>query len=422
MNILFISYYNPLGQGGFEKQARGLLKTLIKDGHRIACLCVSTPEQAHIFSQQLEKSNLFSLGVFVLNHREKDYKWITKILFWLSQNPARYLASQFPTLQDNFQRAIAQINQKICLDVIHCLGLKTSYFLPSQGSLPIIIDLVDSRTQYKKRAIYYYLQNHPSRIIKEVLDFYKTLKIEKNTLANFSKYPVAVVSKEDAKLLKKIHHSSSIHTVCHPVTIDPNKLVTKKQFSLQEKSKHKLVFYGFMDHVNFDALCYLIKQILPIIRQKYNQIELDITGYNLPQEIKILPNQQSSIKVIENVKDISNFLAEATLTCWAFRYGSGLKNKIIESMVMGKPVVTTKIGAEALTEKQKQGLLIADRAEDLAKHIIYLLDNPQECSRLGKINRQIALTEFTWEKKAKDYLNLYQLSQQKHQQHNLVQV
>ena len=422
MNILFISYYNPLGKGGFEKQARGLFQTLIKDGHQLACLCVSTPEESQLFAQQLKESKLFDLGTFILNNREKHYGLKAKILFWLSKNPARYLASQFPNLQENFHKTIEQINKEINFDVIHCLGLKTLYFLPDKIPLPIIADLVDSRTQYKKRAVSYYFRNYPYKIITGVIDFYKTLKLEKNILLNYSQYPIAVVSKEDANLLNQISNVSSIHTVCHPVAIKTCDLNRKKQYSTKNIQKQKLVFYGFMDHVNFDALSYLIKSILPIVRKRYPEIKLEITGYNLPQEVNILSAQQSSIKIIRNVDNISDFLAEATLTCWAFRYGSGLKNKIIESMLMGKPVVTTTIGAEALTEQQKQGLLIADRAEDLAKHIIYLLDNPQERSRLGEINRHIALTEFTWEKKAKDYLNLYKLAQQKHQQNNLLKV
>jgi glycosyltransferase involved in cell wall biosynthesis len=89
-----------------------------------------------------------------------------------------------------------------------------------------------------------------------------------------------------------------------------------------------------------------------------------------------------------------------------------IKNKIIESMALSKPVVTTTIGTEALTESQKKGLLIADDSQGLADHVIYLLDNPNERLRLGEINHQIAITDFTWEKKAQDYLKLYQLAQQ----------
>lgn len=413
MKILFVAYYNPLGKGGFEKQARGLFRTLKAQGHQIACLCVNTSGNTQDFISCLESCNIFNLGVYAIEHQENSYSLKAKIFFWLSKNPALYLASQFAQLQSHFQDKFTSIKRDIQPDIIHCLGLRTAYYLPVERSIPTIIDLVDSKTQYKKRAIYYQRKNNFKQYIYSIFDYYKTLKIERDILLNYTEFPVTVVSKKDAEVIKKISPNSLVSTVCHPVAIEDK--IAEQNFQLKKGNQEqpKLVFYGFMDYVNLDALLFLAKEIFPLVKQQFPAIKLMITGYNLPQKVNVLASQESSIEIVKNVGNISQFLSQATLTCWAFRYGSGVKNKILESMYLGKPVVTTNIGAEAFNESQKRGMLIADKPEELANYIIDLLYNPEECQRLGTINQQIIATDFTWEKKAQDYLNLYQIARQK---------
>ncbi len=405
MNILFVSYHNPLGQGGFEKQTRGLFRSLIEDGHRVACFCIADPNKSSKLEHQLKSCGLFDLGVFTIEHQEKPYKLSSKILFWFAQKPGLFLAQQFPIFQQSFQKKLDQIKRIIEIDVIHYLGLKTAYFLPQKAEFPVVLDLVDSRVHYKKRAMQYYLANKPRYFLASVIDFCKTFKLEKDVLETYSNYPVAVVSAKDANLLTKIRSQTSVHTVCHPVTLKD------QNYKPQATLNKKLVFYGFMDHVNSDAMFYLIDKILPIVRTQYPQTILEITGYDLPLKIEEIAQSKHWIKISKRVNNINLFLASATLTCWPFRYGSGVKNKILESMYMGKPIVTTTIGAEAFTEKQKRGMLIADRPQDLANHIINLLNNQDECFRLGEINRQIVTADFTWKQKAQDYLELYKIAQ-----------
>lgn len=413
MKILFVSYYSPLGQGGFEKQARGLFQTLIENGHQIACLCVSPIEKVSELESRLEATNMFQLGVSVIPYQEKSHNFKTKILFWFNSQPAKFLAKRHGNLSELIKEKIDYICQQSKIDYIHCLGLRTAYFIPRQLSIPVIIDLVDSWTQHKARMISYYLKHQLKKLPTALIDFLKTKKIERNVLYLYSnRYPFAVVSSIDAKVLKQLCPKAEVHVVTHPVAIS----VAKSQLANNPNPNisRLIVFYGFLEQAsNQEALMLLVDKILPLVLQKYPDLKLSVTGFNISAKVYHLANQFEWIKVLPSIDKIDDFLDRATLTCWPFRSGSGFKNKILESMVLGKPVVTTTIGAEALTEKQQQGLLIANRAEDLAKHIIYLLDNPQECERLGRINRQIALTEFTWEQKAKDYLKLYQLAKTK---------
>ncbi|MDH6076674.1 glycosyltransferase family 4 protein [Chrysosporum ovalisporum FSS-45] len=407
MRILFFSYYNPLGKGGFEKQGMGLMKTLASQGHELACLTVATPDNANQIKSNLEATQIFKLGCFVIPHQEKKYSLKAKILFWISSNPVDVILGETSELKCQVDSIINIIINNAKIEVIHCLSLRTSYYLTSFTSYPLVLDLVDSYTNLKKRYIQYYLSNLQ---IKNFLLLYpeliKTARIEKDILKKYSQFPVAVVSPVDKKCLLEINYQSPVFVVNHPHTLN----ISEKN-ELNMKPENKIItFYGSLDKANTTALDYLIKDILPKVIQKHYNLKLLITGISLSEKIFNLEKTYDWIKVVPTVDNIEDFASQSTLNCWPFRLGTGFKNKIIESMALSKPVVTTTIGAEALTESQKQGLLIADNAQGLADHISYLLDNSDEALRLGKINHQIAITEFTWEKKAQDYLQLYELA------------
>jgi glycosyltransferase involved in cell wall biosynthesis len=414
MKILFFSYYNPLGKGGFEKQGMGLMKTLANQGHEIACLTISTPSNQAQIKSDLEATKIFKLSYTIIYHTDNPYTKISQLLFWLNTHPSKYLAHQKPNLNSKIQESIRNIIAEQNIDLIHVLGLRSIYYLPTNLDKPTVLDLVDSMSLRKYRALEALRKssnNNFSAYLYHFIDLYKTTRIEKDILKLYSKRcPVITISPIDRDYLLTIYHSDLIKSVTAGIDFDNQKsTLSTKPISTFRK---RIVFYGFIQEHNIDALLYLINDIIPIVQNVHSDLELRVTGINLPSIIFELSQNLSWLNIEASVDDIVEFIDSASLTCWPFRLGCGIKTKILECMAFGKPVVTTTIGAEALTKSQKKGLLIADTAQGLADHIIYLLDNPNERLRLGEINHQIAIKDFTWEKKAQDYLKLYQLAQQ----------
>ncbi len=409
MRILFISYYHPLGKGGFEKQALGLMKALAIQGHELACLTVASPEDCSKVKSDLEASGIFKLGCFVISHNEEQYSLVAKLLFWLVPNPVRLMVNQTPDLKNSIQSIITNAFEDLNIDVIHCLSLRTSYFLIDLLDKPIVLDLVDSFTNHKIRLIRYYLINFSFKgLLSSVVDLLKTVKIERATTSIYANKPITVVSRIDSKVLTQINSRSQIYVVPFGSDILPK----AEYHNLSNQNTDKsITFYGFLDQVsNDDALFFLINDIVPIVLSKHPDLRLLITGLNIPSKILALSQKFSWIEIFPTIDDISSFAAKSTLNCWPFRFGSGFKTKILESMYLSKSIVTTTIGSEALSAEQKKGILIADDANGLAAHLIHLLDNPSERVRLGEINHQTALRDFTWEKKAQDFSRIYDIA------------
>jgi glycosyltransferase involved in cell wall biosynthesis len=413
VKILLVSYYNPLGKGGFEKQTFGLMKSLFDQGHELSCLTIAGPENHPNVESELHASGIFKLGYFVISHAEIAFSTKAKALFWLNRNPAKFLALQTPELLYQFQEKIHEISNELSIDLIHCLGLRTSYFLPNKLERPVVLDFIDSMTLRKTRKLKGLLLNSSGlksikNIAFTIFDLLKTYKIERDILYSYPQCPITTLSPVDRETLKRIKNNAYVQVI-------PSATLTEDELDSIEVQPDNnnppvLVFYGYLVEHNYDALCFLVDEIMPIVVSKYPETKLLITGFNIAQSILDLEKKYTWINIYQSVEDINSFISRATILCFPFRTGCGVKTKILECMALSKPIVTTTIGAEALLENQKQGLLIADKAEKLINHIIYLVENHTERTRLGEINRQVALKDFTWEKKSQEFLKVYTIA------------
>jgi glycosyltransferase involved in cell wall biosynthesis len=76
--------------------------------------------------------------------------------------------------------------------------------------------------------------------------------------------------------------------------------------------------------------------------------------------------------------------------------GSGLKNKVLEAFACGIPVVSTRLGVEALPVAHDRECLIADDPAGLAAAVLGLLDESDRRQHLVAAARQLVEAKFTW--------------------------
>ena len=69
---------------------------------------------------------------------------------------------------------------------------------------------------------------------------------------------------------------------------------------------------------------------------------------------------------------------------------------VVEAMAAGLPVVSTAVGdVRRMIAEDNRALIKGMRAGDLAEAIIFLLDHPEEASRIGRINQEKAQIDYT---------------------------
>ncbi|MDI3488527.1 MAG: hypothetical protein PWR26_1244 [Methanosarcinales archaeon] len=83
---------------------------------------------------------------------------------------------------------------------------------------------------------------------------------------------------------------------------------------------------------------------------------------------------------------------------------------LTEAMASGKPLVGTRVGGIPMQIRDGWNGFLVEPAneEQLAERIEYLIENEEERKRMGKNSRRLAEEEFSWERIAKRYVEVYE--------------
>ena len=158
------------------------------------------------------------------------------------------------------------------------------------------------------------------------------------------------------------------------------------------EAPNRVVFTGMMNHPpNTDAAVYFARDVLPVVRRTCPDVEFRIVGRNPPQavcDLASLPN----VTVTGLVEDIRPEMAAASVLVVPLRFGSGVRQKILEAWSMGKAVVSTTVGAEGLGYEEGRHLRIGDTPAALAAAVVDTLRSHAVRSALGVSGRALALS------------------------------
>ncbi len=173
-----------------------------------------------------------------------------------------------------------------------------------------------------------------------------------------------------------------------------------------DSSNHTLLFVGNMNYLpNIDAMELFCQQILPLVKKSIPDVKLTIVGLNPVPKVMALAGD--GITVIKNARDLVPHYQQSAVSVVPLRGGGGTRLKILESMALGRPVVSTTIGCEGLEVHDGEHLFIADDPLSFANRIIKLLKDSD--TRKGMIKRGRLLVEkvYDWDVIAKKLLKVY---------------
>lgn len=203
---------------------------------------------------------------------------------------------------------------------------------------------------------------------------------------------VATVSMNDSNILKKeFGLANVIGDVPTGVDISYFK-------PIEAAKRHgSIVFSGSMDwDPNEDAVLYFMKEIYPLIKKKAPYASFTVVGRNPSQRLKSLNKLDSSINITGTVEDVRPYLTESEVYVVPLRIGGGTRIKIFEAMAMALPVVSTPIGAEGLSVKNGENILLSDQPEEFADNVIKLLQDQKNREEIGEKALTLIQKRFSW--------------------------
>jgi glycosyltransferase involved in cell wall biosynthesis len=187
---------------------------------------------------------------------------------------------------------------------------------------------------------------------------------------------VVTATEDDRRSLRWVlpNRVVTVVPVMFPPRPSPPEIVQRLPASL-------LFIGGFRHQPNVDAVLFLCREIMPLVRAWLPEVSLTIVGDAPPEDVLALRGDR--VSVTGYVPDIAPYLGSHDLSVAPLRYGSGMKGKVVQAMAAGLPVVTTSIGAEGLELVHGETALIADSARNFADCIVRLCGDPELRARLG---------------------------------------
>ena len=156
-----------------------------------------------------------------------------------------------------------------------------------------------------------------------------------------------------------------------------------------------VLFFGALNYFpNVDGLSHLLDAVWPIVEKSHPRARLKIVGQHPPAEM--LARRGPRVEVTGKVDDLRPHLASAAVTIVPLRIGGGTRFKILEAMAMGRPVVSTSLGAEGIDARPGTDLLLADEPHDFAAAVGRVLDDPGLGEALGARGRALVEKGYSW--------------------------
>lgn len=177
-----------------------------------------------------------------------------------------------------------------------------------------------------------------------------------------------VVSDVEAQILRE----SAPHAKIKAIPLFGEVLGRTKQYN----QRVNIGFIGGYQHPpNVDAVKFFVADVWPIVSKHLGNCKFIIAGSNVSDEIKSL--ESKNIEVRGFIPDLDNFLEEVRVMVAPLRYGAGIKGKIVSSLCRGVPQVVSTEAAEGMRLEHKTDVMIANSAEQFAKHLIDLYTNKE---------------------------------------------
>jgi len=148
------------------------------------------------------------------------------------------------------------------------------------------------------------------------------------------------------------------------------------------KREITLFFIGSLDwKPNQEGLLWFLDKVWPLLITEDSGIKLYVAGRNMPDKIKQL--KVPGVTFVGEVEDAVEFVRQHDICIVPLLSGSGMRAKIIESMALGKVVVTTSMGLEGIDATPDIDVCIADSPDLFSYHILQLRMDRNKMKKIG---------------------------------------
>jgi len=180
-----------------------------------------------------------------------------------------------------------------------------------------------------------------------------------------------------------------------------NNGVDRKYFAptAETYEARRAVFVGNLhSFANADAALRIAREIMPAIRTELADASVDIVGVNPPASVRAYSGRDG-VTVTGAVDDVRPYVERAALSLCPVRVAGGVQNKILESLALGVPVVTSAEGFEGLGARgEEDGLLVARDVHGFRRASVSLMLDTAMRRELGRRGVEFIARCYDWDR------------------------
>ncbi len=200
-----------------------------------------------------------------------------------------------------------------------------------------------------------------------------------------------VIVPSDQERLNLLQHAPRANIVVIPNGVDSSALKP-----LPPSETAELLYVGSMSYSpNADAVAFFANEVLPILKRQMSHVVFRVVGRCPPEHITRL-RAIPGVHIEGEVDDVTPYYQRAAACVVPLRFGGGTRLKILEAFALGRPVVSTALGAEGLAVLHGKHLLKADSPQDFADAITLVLRDSHMRKRLTTEGRALAESTYAW--------------------------
>ena len=375
MKILLLCNKSPFPafEGG-PMAMNSIVTGLLNAGHKVKIMAVNSAK-FNVTMEDIPEDYRQQTGIELIDVdlRVKPMKAFFNLFSSKSYHVERFISK-------DFNNRLIEVLKKDSYDVVQ---LETLFMTP----------YVETIRTYSKAVIVLRAHNVEhliwERIAKSTRFFLKRAYI-KHLARTLKNYELNAISQVDGIAAITRKDAAFFRKYCATTTIDIPYGVYPEEFVPNYSIEGKPTFYhiGSMNWMpNEEGIRWFINDCLDAVVAKVPGFVFHLAGRHTPEWLKNLKNKH--IDVIGEVPDAKEFVANHDVAIVPLLSGSGIRIKIIESMALGKTVITTLVGAEGILYDEDTNIIIAENKAKMAEAIRRIDENPAEAEKIGRAARKL---------------------------------
>lgn len=347
-----------------------------------------SPKRGREGEQEIKNAKIFK-EIYVLPDEPSEQSLLRHIR--ISDESYHKLA--MPAYYQNVVSLLKSLVEKNSIDVVMAITLQMAEYLDEIEYVKKIIDDYDC---YYLTKIREFSQSKSERGLFTRLKnniFLHRVKKQESRLAK--KYDaITTISPVDLASLKELNKDGDAPIYLLPNGVSEDFLKFKSRSS---EEKRAIAFWGNLNFLpNKTAINYFYREVFSTYLAN-EDITWHILGKKPSVELQRFADIDERIVLAGFVDDLCEYVKDIPIMVNPMVMGSGLKNKVLEAFAMGKVVVSTSLGMEAIGGKNGEQCIVTDEPKIFAKSILELLDSDSNRKKLMQGARKFVVDNNTWD-------------------------